>query len=143
MRPGALRPAFTTSLATIALATIAFIAGLPGLNPIAGAAPPPPHGACCFPDGSCTVLSPGLCAADSGLYQGDATTCSPDPCPQPPPPPSGACCVANSECSVLSAADCAAAGGTYMGDDVACDGGVCRPTATTPSSWGSVKHLYR
>jgi len=39
-------------------------------------------GACCFPDGSCAVSAEGDCATGGGLYQGDETTCDPNPCPE-------------------------------------------------------------
>ncbi|MFH1416930.1 MAG: hypothetical protein ABII12_01400, partial [Planctomycetota bacterium] len=41
---------------------------------------PPPTGACCFGDGSCSVDSAGECIAAGGTYQGDGTGCSPNPC---------------------------------------------------------------
>jgi hypothetical protein len=37
-------------------------------------------GACCHPDGSCELVLPGTC---QGSYQGDGTSCTPNPCPQP------------------------------------------------------------
>jgi hypothetical protein len=51
------------------------------------------------------------------MYQGDNTTCSPNPCP--PPPGVGACCV-NGDCIVVSASECAAQGGEYQGDGTMC-----------------------
>ncbi len=54
--------------------------------------PPLPTGACCHADGSCLVTRPpstgGACNAS---YQGDGTTCTPNPCPQPPPPANDLC----------------------------------------------------
>lgn len=38
----------------------------------------PAIGACCFPDGSCTEGPAANCTGD---YQGDGTSCSPNPCP--------------------------------------------------------------
>jgi len=40
-------------------------------------------GACCHADGSCDVLLEDDCSAAGGTYQGDGTTCDPNPCPQP------------------------------------------------------------
>lgn len=40
-----------------------------------------PSGACCFPDGTCSVMLEDYCGDLD--YQGHGTTCSPNPCPQP------------------------------------------------------------
>jgi hypothetical protein len=37
---------------------------------------PQPTGACCFYDGSCTVLTQQNCLQQKGMYQGDFTTCA-------------------------------------------------------------------
>ena len=37
---------------------------------------PQPEGACCAPDGTCTVTAEADC---DGLYEGDGTDCSPNP----------------------------------------------------------------
>jgi hypothetical protein len=37
-----------------------------------------PQGACCATNGSCAVTTQALC---TGTYQGDGTTCTPNPCP--------------------------------------------------------------
>lgn len=42
-------------------------------------------GACCMPDGSCFEDTNANCAAAGGTYEGDGTTCDPNPCPQPVP----------------------------------------------------------
>lgn len=47
---------------------------------------PPPSGACCDDKGNCRVTSQGACLAAGDDYQGDGTSCTPNPCPQPPPP---------------------------------------------------------
>ena len=44
--------------------------------------PPPPQGACCTPEGSCSVSLKEECGASWRLNG----NCSPNPCPQPPPP---------------------------------------------------------
>jgi len=50
---------------------------------------PCPQGACCFFDGSCFVQRPDQCVAAGGVYQGDGTSCDPNPCA---PAPTVACC---------------------------------------------------
>lgn len=47
-----------------------------------------PIGACCYPDGQCDELTAADCALAGGTYQGDGTSCTPNPCPQ-------YCCVGN------------------------------------------------
>jgi len=39
-----------------------------------------PTGACCFPDGSCSVLASQQCDDEHGTYQGNGTACNPNPC---------------------------------------------------------------
>jgi spore coat protein A len=41
-------------------------------------------GACCMPNGTCSVTSPASCLAQGGTYQGEGTTCSPNPCGNQP-----------------------------------------------------------
>jgi hypothetical protein len=79
-------------------------------------------GACCFGSGACDVLSAFNCLAQSGTYQGDNTTCTVNPCPQPP---TGACCFNDGTCAINWVGGCTAAGGTYMGDNTACGSVVC------------------
>jgi spore coat protein A len=45
--------------------------------------PPPPTGACCFPDAvaTCTIDTQLGCEGAAATYQGDATSCGPNPCP--------------------------------------------------------------
>lgn len=87
--------------------------------------PPLPTGACCAPDGSCTVVnSPGTsCAA---AYSGDNTSCTPNLCPQPP----GACCSddATATCSDVPQAACAT---TFHGIGSTCSTVMC-PLILTP-----------
>lgn len=77
-------------------------------------------GACCAPTGACVVAAPGFCPADS-VYQGNSTSCQPNPCPQP----TGACCAMAGSCSIQTGADCAAAGSTYQGDSTSCSPNPC------------------
>jgi hypothetical protein len=51
----------------------------PGYNECPGG-PPPPTGACCFADGSCIVAEQPDCENQDGVYQGDGSTCEPNPC---------------------------------------------------------------
>lgn len=42
----------------------------------------PPTGACCLDDqGHCVVMTGAECAGQNGQYQGDGSTCDPNPCP--------------------------------------------------------------
>ena len=71
-------------------------------------------GACC--NGStCTSTTPVSCVSPS-VYQGDGTTCSPNPCIQS----TGACCASNGTCSDVTQSSCQLSGGTYAGDGTAC-----------------------
>jgi DNA/RNA endonuclease YhcR with UshA esterase domain len=78
-------------------------------------------GACCFPDGSCLVMTAPACASQNGSFSGDNTNCSPNNCAQP----TGACCLPGDICAVESAADCAAASGVYKGDGTTCTPDPC------------------
>ncbi|MHC4217895.1 MAG: multicopper oxidase domain-containing protein [Planctomycetota bacterium] len=83
--------------------------------------PPANTGACCFGDGNCQILSSADCTTQGGAYEGDGTTCSPNPCPQP----EGACCFLDESCLVLTQDDCSTQGGSYQGDDTVCDPNPC------------------
>jgi spore coat protein A len=90
--------------------------------------PPALTGACCDPDGSCTVvLDPG--GSCTGDYQGANTSCSPNLCPQP----TGACCFADATatCQEETQGDCSTLGGTFQGDFTVCGPTTCPaiPTA--------------
>gem|GEM_PF-5318292 len=39
-----------------------------------------PIGACCMPDATCTTIQRKKCTIAGGIFQGDATTCTPNPC---------------------------------------------------------------
>lgn len=83
--------------------------------------PPPcseiPTGACC--DGAdCTIKTELCCGNDGGVYQGDDTTCDPNPCP------TGACCVGE-VCTIETETHCTELGGTYQGDGTDCDPNPC------------------
>lgn len=51
-------------------------------------------GACCFPNGTCSSLLQASCDQQGGNFNGDGTSCSPNPCPQPV----GACCRLDGSC---------------------------------------------
>ncbi len=67
-------------------------------------------GACCDAGGGCSTTTQAAC---SGSYQGDGSSCSPNPCPQP----TGACCAANGNCTTETQAACT---GAYQGDGSSC-----------------------
>jgi hypothetical protein len=54
----------------------------------------PAIGACCFCDGSCQVLTQDQCVAQEGWYNGDGTTCHPNPCSF-----NSICCLPTGVCS--------------------------------------------
>lgn len=81
-------------------------------------------GACCLPDCDCIIVSVGDCYAQGGTYEGNGTTCDPDPCECPP---EGACCLRDGSCIFVTEEDCSHAGGQYQGDDVSCEAVVCVP----------------
>jgi hypothetical protein len=39
-----------------------------------------PGSACCFPDGSCALLTAWACEVVDGMFQGEGSTCDPNPC---------------------------------------------------------------
>lgn len=83
--------------------------------------PPPAFGACCFNDSTCMILAMADCSNQGGTYQGDGTTCTPNPCPS-----IGACC-RNVSCLLLTSSDCDNVGGTYQGDGTICSPNPCIP----------------
>jgi len=84
--------------------------------------PPAGTGACCFGDGSCSILSSSDCSLAGGSYEGDGTSCTPNPCPQP----TGAVCFADGSCTDdLTQAEADLLGGFYQGDGTECSGVTC------------------
>ena len=74
-------------------------------------------GACC--DGAaCSLTEPGSC---TGVYQGDGTSCSPNPCFVP----TGACCANDGSCTEDTQASCEGGGATYTGDGTTCAATEC------------------
>ncbi len=83
------------------------------------------NGACCNAGtGVCTASSLGAAGCASGtVYQGNGTSCTVNPCPQPP---TGACCLANTQtCVETSSAACTQQGGTYQGNNSTCAASPC------------------
>jgi spore coat protein A len=98
-------------------------------------------GACCQ-GSTCSILTSAGCAAVSGVYQGDGTSCSPNPCVTA----TGACCSPAGTCAVDTQTACTSGGGTYQGDGSTCETVECsivltpyldplpRPAVATPTS---------
>ncbi len=91
----------------------------------------PISGACCFADGSCTVLIQYTCQHEGGTWQGSGTTCNPNPCPQPV---LGACCV-NGVCTITTQADCS---GQWMGANTTCTPNPCPQPPVGACCFGTV-----
>ncbi len=83
-------------------------------------------GACCQ-GSSCTIQSSAACAGLGGVYQGNGTSCSPNPCYVP----TGACCATSGTCSIQTQTACLGAGGTFQGDGATCATVEC-PVILTP-----------
>jgi hypothetical protein len=105
--------------------------GLLGNEDTAG--PPPllarlggPVGACCFGDGSCSVMTPTGCLAEGGVYQGDDTDCKSAECQEW----YGGCCV-DGECYVDYYTNCIKSGGIFLGDGTDCESGCPDPEGST------------
>ena len=77
-------------------------------------------GACCTAS-VCSVSDQGSCG---GTYQGNGSTCSPDPCAAPA---TGACCDGVGGCTVGIQGACA---GTYQGNGSVCSPNPCPPAPT-------------
>ena len=88
--------------------------------------PPTGFGACCLGNGTCVQTTNANCSAQGGTFQGLATSCSPNPCPQA----TGACCLPGGACQSLTAAQCAALSGTYAGNGSSCTPNPCGGSVT-------------
>lgn len=82
---------------------------------VGGGAP----GACCYPDGTCDVVSEFDCVTAGGEFRGEGTTCDDVECPV-----TGACC-REDICTIESQSDCEGDGGIYQGDGTECDPNPC------------------
>jgi len=82
---------------------------------------------CCFPDGSCDLLTPTGCLAFGGTPNEAATDCPVNVCTSTSP--TGACCGNTpGQCVVKTEAQCDSQGDLYQGDGTTCDA----PTTTCP-----------
>ncbi len=115
--------------------------GIPNCGPPNPCPFHPPHGACCIEDSG--PMIPGTpwacddlghqdeCKDSGGVWQGDGTTCIPNPCPLHPPEDE-ACCLPGINlpgeqefCSDLAPEDCLFVGGNPQGPGSNCDPNPC------------------
>ncbi|HEY3244526.1 MAG TPA: lamin tail domain-containing protein, partial [Phycisphaerae bacterium] len=84
--------------------------------PSGGQTCPQPTGACCITGMACQMLTQAACQIQGGVYNGDGSSCSPDPCV------SGACCLPQGGCQdgVPPTVCTNTLGGTYQGDFSMC-----------------------
>jgi hypothetical protein len=83
---------------------------------------PVPIGACCRGT-ACTIRTHPNCTDVGGVWHGEITTCSPNPCL----PPTGSCCFLSGECQVTTQYDCPGQWTMF---------GVCTPNPCVPH-WGA------
>jgi len=83
-------------------------------------------GGCCQ-GAVCSVVTSAACAAAGSVYQGNGSSCSPNPCIVV----SGACCANSGTCTEGTQTACVTAGGTYQGDGTTCVTATC-PIVLTP-----------
>ncbi|MCP3905825.1 MAG: hypothetical protein GY715_19545 [Planctomycetes bacterium] len=84
--------------------------------------PPEPTGACCISSSCAADTTVSDCDAAGGVFQGDGSTCSPNPCVSG----SGGCCI-ECTCFETSPTNCASLGGTYAGNGSPCTTQFCAP----------------
>jgi spore coat protein A len=83
-------------------------------------------GGCCQGD-ICTIETAANCLTLAGVYQGDGTSCSPNPCVDP----LGACCASEGTCSESEQLVCEGGGGIWQGAGSTCATVAC-PVQLTP-----------
>jgi spore coat protein A len=83
-------------------------------------------GGCCQ-GATCSVETLVNCSTLGGAYQGDGTSCSPNPCVEA----FGACCANSGICSEDTQSTCEGGGGTFQGDGSTCATVDC-PIQLTP-----------
>jgi spore coat protein A len=83
-------------------------------------------GGCCQ-GATCTIETPADCTTLGGVYQGDGTSCSPNPCVEP----FGACCASDGTCTEDTQSTCEGGGGVFQGDGSTCATVEC-PILLTP-----------
>lgn len=91
--------------------------------------PTNPMGACCYTGAYCVVEQQSECERYHGVYQGDHTNCSPNPCL----PPTGACCGLGGICIVTMQSDCAPPG-RWLGRGTTCAPNPCLPSSSVDAS---------
>ncbi len=96
--------------------------------------PPQPTGACCVGQTCTPGLTAAACTAQSGTYQGDGSTCTPNPCL----PATGACCIHSSCTANMTATACTTAGGVFQGGGTTCTPIPCVSCAGDADCSGSV-----
>ncbi|USN98916.1 MAG: hypothetical protein H6810_12305 [Phycisphaeraceae bacterium] len=84
----------------------------------------PGVGACCLPDGSCSIDSQEHCQQVGGAFQGDGTVCEDVVCV---PLPQACCFASTGNCLNLDPNDCLAAGGVPGGVGSTCATTICFP----------------
>ncbi|MBM3317404.1 MAG: hypothetical protein FJY75_06085 [Candidatus Eisenbacteria bacterium] len=99
--------------------------------------PPPPSWACCLYDGSCIFVTEEDCAGQNGVWY-PGMTCEQVECPFPM-----VCCIVH-ECLIIHPDECLAQGGVVHPEFEDCTDNPCEElTPADPSSWGSIKAIYR
>jgi len=77
-------------------------------------------GGCCQNE-TCTIETAANCSTLAGEYQGDGSSCSPNPCVEP----FGACCAGDGTCTEDTQANCEGGGGVFQGDGSDCGTAEC------------------
>jgi hypothetical protein len=105
MKRTSVRPLLRMSCLAVVLNVLVLLPAPVLANPL------PVDGACCFVYGDCQVIFEYLCQQQGGSYQGDFTTCEPNPCS----PGHFACCFPNGNCVVMTSPPlCESQGGTFI-----------------------------
>ena len=98
---------------------------------------PLPAWACCIDfDETCYMYTEAECLAAGGVWN-EGIDCANFTCPL-----WRVCCVGE-VCHITNEAGCAELGGEWTPDEVSCDQNPCLITPNDPSSWGTIKSIYR
>jgi hypothetical protein len=98
---------------------------------------PQPVAACCFDfDNNCYMQTEADCVAAGGTWY-VGMDCASFTCPF-----WAVCCVAE-VCHITTEAGCTDLGGDWTPDESSCDPNPCLIVPADPSSWGSIKSIYR
>jgi hypothetical protein len=99
--------------------------------------PPPPSWACCLYDGTCIFVTQEDCLVENGVWY-EGMLCEQIVCPMPV-----VCCFYH-ECAMLHETECVAQGGVIHLEFPDCTDNPCDDlTPAEPSSWGTIKAIYR